>query len=206
MQGRVKMEKGLWGKGCREREDGKRLWGMGCGKGKEGKGLWREGCREREDGKRLWGKACGKGKEGKGLRVKRERDCGERDAGRGKRERDCGENGCGTEGEGRRIWGKGFQFAYKLSACSQQVCSGSSFGGRRLERATGGFLNPFTAPARIISGLKSPHMPANGIFSGPMSNKSTFNIVLTEIFSYGQARTKKGVRISNFALLSFVFK
>ena len=26
----------------------------------------------------------------------------------------------------------------------------------------------------------STHMPANSVFSGPMSNKSTFNIVLTE--------------------------
>ena len=34
-------------------------------------------------------------------------------------------------------------------------------------------------------------MPANSIFSGPVSNNSTFNIVLTEIFSNGKARTKK---------------
>ena len=118
-----------------------------------------------------------------------------------------GKKGCGTEGEGRIIWGKGLQFAYKLSACSQQVCSGSSFGGRRLKRATGGFLNPFTAPSPYnFWAEKSTHMPVNSIFFDPVSNKSTFNIVLTEIFPDGKVRTKEGVRISNFALLSFVFK
>ena len=34
-------------------------------------------------------------------------------------------------------------------------------------------------------------MPINSIFSDPVSNKSTFNIVLTEIFSDGKSRTKK---------------
>ena len=40
-----------------------------------------------------------------------------------------------------------------------------------------GGLNPFTAPAREISMLKSAHTLANKTFSILISNKSTFNIV-----------------------------
>ena len=53
---------------------------------------------------------------------------------------------------------------------------------------------------------KSTHVPANSIFSGSVSNRSTFNIVFIEIFSDVKMRTKKGVRISNFTSLSCVFK
>ena len=43
-------------------------------------------------------------------------------------------------------------------------------------------------------------MSANSIFSGPMSNKFTFNIVFTEIFSDhdAKARTKKKKKRKDF--------
>ena len=121
------------------------------GKGMQGRVKRERDCGERRiKGERRWGKGCGKGKDGKGL------------WGDGCRKGEGGNGIVGKRAAGRRVrggefGGKGLQFAYKLSTCSQQVCSVSSFGGRRLKRATGGFLNPFTAPARIISGLKSPH-------------------------------------------------
>ena len=92
---------------------------------------------------------------------------------------------------------------YLLSATDIKMCTGICLGDVPVIQS----FNPFTAPSPYnFWAEKSTHMPADSIFSGPVSNKSTSNIVLTEIFSDGKARTKKGVRISNFALLSFVFK
>ena len=68
-------------------------------------------------------------------------------------------------------------------------------------------LNPFTAPAREISMLKSAHTPTNKTFSILISNKSTFNIVCFGRICYKlkKKRERKGLKISNFPLLLFIF-
>ena len=67
-------------------------------------------------------------------------------------------------------------------------------------------LNPFTAPACKVSMLKSAHTPANRTFSISISNKSTFNIVCFYRICYVlKKRERKGLKISNFTLLSFIF-
>ena len=47
-------------------------------------------------------------------------------------------------------------------------------------------------PVNKFQADKCTHMPANSIFSGPMSKKSTFNSVC--ILSDAKARMKKGLR------------
>ena len=56
-----------------------------------------------------------------------------------------------------------------------------------------GTINPFTAPAYKISGLKSAHThtPANSIFSSPVTNLLSVLCVLVEILSRTNAEIKE---------------
>ena len=69
-------------------------------------------------------------------------------------------------------------------------------------------INRFTATACKVSGLKSAHTCRQtvNVLVLCQTKLNLIMCVLTEIFSDAKARTKKGIRISNFAFVSFVFK
>ena len=50
------MGKGMRVGDCGERDEGRGLWGKGCGKGTVGKGMRVGDCGERDVGRELWGK------------------------------------------------------------------------------------------------------------------------------------------------------
>ena len=70
-----------------------------------------------------------------------------------------------------------------------------------------GILNPFTAPAGKISGLKHSHTGLQtGYCFGSATNLLSILCILIEIPSHTNAKKEKGRSIENFALLLVVFK
>ena len=69
-------------------------------------------------------------------------------------------------------------------------------------------LNHFTAPACKISGLTDAQTPLkNSVCSGPITHLLSVLCVWMKIFSHANAKTQKGLRVSNnFSLLLVVFK
>ena len=67
-------------------------------------------------------------------------------------------------------------------------------------------LTPSLPQPVKVSGLKSAQMPENSYIFKPTFNNSTFNIVRFDInLLHLKARERKGLKISNFTLLSFIF-
>ena len=69
------------------------------------------------------------------------------------------------------------------------------------------YLNPFTAPARKISGLKvHRYTLANSIFAGPIRSLLSVLCILIQVLSGAHTKGWKNITISGLALLSVVFR
>ena len=64
-------------------------------------------------------------------------------------------------------------------------------------------INPLTAPAQKLSGLKSAHIhPANSILDGPITTLLSILFLLVEVLS--RAQVKRGESLNDFKSDTFI--